>query len=288
VSPRQKKVIRGNDLSETPVKLFFFGPWGSGKTYTAVDLLRAGYKIVMLVTDIGGSGSNSIRLALRKAGQEELLNNFVEIVLDDEEEVEKFIYSPTVYMPDIYDFDPDFLFWDGFGSWQQVYLSEKIGSMAHGSDKRELPEAVEEGLQFETAQWGQLRNATFRRLHKFCTMRNTKTGKVWHKILTAQEGVKSKSSGPNQSELVETHIPLLQGAGGKLAGGAFDLIIRTVEKVDKDGGKTTRKYVYEIKGDNAMSKNRGFDLPNVLPADMGKLWEMISDQLGLKKKEKGQ
>jgi hypothetical protein len=275
--PRGPKVVRGDE--PTPCKIFVFGPWGSGKTSVIKGLLEHGLKVLCVTTDVGGSGTNSVKLPLKREGKGDLLANLYEIVLENDEQVQAFISEPTIYFPDIYEWDPDFLVWDGFAGWQQVYASEKIGSMpVPRSGNKDIPEAVEAGLQFEVAQWGMLRNTTFRSVHKFCALNNRKTGKLWHKVVTAQEGYKSEEG----KGLQETGKPLLQGSGGILMGGAFDLIIRTKEVQGKDDkGRSVSKFVYQVKAGNLTPKVRGFELPVELQGDMYKLWETLKGQLGI-------
>ena len=240
-------------------------------------LLEQNFKVLVVTTDVGGSGTSAVKIPLRMEGRENLLDNLYEVVLDNDEEFQAFLQNPKVFFPDIYTWDPDFLFWDGAAGWQQVYLSEKIGEIPVG---RDISAAVESGLVFEQPQWGAMRNGTFRGFHKFCSLHNRETGKIWHKIVTCQEGLKSQKDGANSSALKETHMPLLQGAGGQLIGGAFDLIIRTKEV--KEAGKPS-KYVYQVRTENSMSKVRGFKLDNEIPADFGKLWTILETQGGYKR-----
>lgn len=262
-----------------------FGPYGSGKTHSIIGLLLRGLKVVVISTDVGGSGLLTVKVPLRRMGRTDLLANLREVLLYSDEEIKEFCTSPTIYFPDIYDFNPDVLVWEGFSAWQQVELSEKIGNMPVESKHNELSLSVAEGLRFETPQWGMLRNATFRGMDKFCSMHDPRTGKIWHKVVTCQEGVKSKPKveGSNTvGGLIDTYEPLLQGAGGVLISGAFDLIIRTKEKkgVDEKGNPAT-EYIYQIRSENARQKVRGIDLPAVMPADMYKLWGIIAEQAGI-------
>ena len=270
---------KGSDPQARAIKIYVFGAWGTGKTLIIKGLLEHGLKVLCVTTDIGGSGTASVTLALKREGKESLLENLYEIVLNGDAEVQSFLSDPTTFFPDIYEVDLDVIFWDGFSSWQQIDLSEKIGTMPVARKAGEIPQAVEEGLQFETPQWGMLRNATYRAAGKFCALNNVKTGKVWHKFITCQEGYKSK--GDNSGGFNETKMPLVQGAGGILMGGAFDLIMRTKATKNVDtGGKD---YLYQFDADNAMAKNRGFALPASMPADMYKLWALITEQAGIKK-----
>jgi hypothetical protein len=276
--PRSQRVKSGDDAEATPIKIEIYGAWGSGKTFCIKSLLDLGFKVLVVTTDIGGSGLSSVKIPLRREGKQELLKDLLrEVILDNDEEVQAFVFDPTTFFPEIYEWNPDFVVWDGWGSWQQIQLMERVGAMPTERKGKELAEAVEEGLKLEQDQWGMIKIGTTRTTHKFCALSNKTTGKVWHKILTAQEGYKSVKQGDNTSELKETKQPLVQGAGGILSGGAFDLIIRTAK--DTVGGKDTFKY--QIRQQNTVSKVRGFELPAEMDADFGKLWEMISTQAGI-------
>lgn len=286
IAPGTKKVLpsprfritSGDDKAGNMLKIFIFGGWGSGKTFFVVGLLLQGLKVYIVNTDIGGSGANSIKLELTRLGREDLKANFKEVILSREADFQIFLNSPETVDPTIYDFDPDVLFWDGLAAWQQVELSEKIGSMpvTGSGDNREVPAHLESGLAFEQPQWGMLRNATVRGVHKFCSLNNKRTGKVWHKVATAQEAIKMKPAKAGGG-YVETKMPLLQGAGGVLIGAAFDLIMKT----DKTA---TGEFVYIFEdGENLMSKNRGFKLPATMAADSGKLWADLTAQLGVER-----
>jgi hypothetical protein len=67
----------------------------------------------------------------------------------------------------------------------------------------------------------------------------------------------------------EGREPYLQGAGGRLATAAFDLIIRTAitsSPLDEDGSK--REFYYILQGhQNLAAKVRGYALPPKMKAD---------------------
>lgn len=282
--PRKSRVRRGDDNTATPLKLLLFGDWGTGKTYSAIGLLRHGYKVLFVTSDIGGSGLSTIKLYIKNVlKQPELLENFYEIVITNDDEMQMFVEDPSKFFPEIYDIDFDFLFWDGFAGWQQSHLKDKIGEMAleSSNSNRELKPAVAAGLHFEMTQWGMLTSSTIRTLDKFCGLNNKKTGKIWHKVVTAQEGVKSKEG---KQGLYETKEPLLQGAGGVLSGAAFDLIIRTKKKFVISDKETIEQFEYQIKSENKKTKNRGFVLNNTEIGDMYLLWEKLREQAGIPKK----
>lgn len=295
-TPRTPSILkRGDEDYNDYIKLFAFGPLGSGKTYIIKALLELGYKVLVLTTDLGGTGTKTVRLPLiraRKKGDEaaaKMLQNLYEIELSGFDNVKTFLKEPQKVVPNIYDLDIDILFWDGYSAFQQVDMSEHVGDMvpARGEGGKEVAPAVSEGLQFEQSQWGQIRNGTVRTLDWFCAMHNTKNSKKWHKIVTAHESIKNKSDG--KGGFVETKEPLLQGAGGKLAGGAFDLIIRcfATAKLGASGTKdedqaSDMRYFYATRGhQNLIAKNRGFDLPAVMEGDPRKLWTELVTQLDL-------
>jgi len=287
-APRKDRVRVGSDPTGHAIKILIFGAWGTGKTLSIAGLLKHGLKVCNITTDVGGDGTLSVKLALRQEGLEHLLDNLYNIVLTGHDEVQAFLTEPAAFFPDIYKVGIDVLFWDGFSGWQQVDLSEYIGDMTpqkSSSNSKEVSDARSSGLQFEIQDWGMVRNATVRTLDKFCSLHNKETGQIWHKIITAQEGFKSKGAQAGGG-FAETKMPLLQGAGGLLSGGAFDLIIRTsarTEKGDEDDD-ARRVYTYVIEGNqNLMAKNRGFKLKPVEPGDMYALWATISEQLGLKR-----
>lgn len=284
IAPRASRVKRGDDKTASPVRILFFGELGSGKTFCIVALLQMGYKVLVISTDAGGSGLSTVKLHLNNNNLSHLLEGLYEVVLNDNEEVQAFMDYPELFFPDIFDVGIDFLFWDGFSNWQQVYLSEDIGKMPlERSGGKELGAAVESGLFFEQGQWGMMRNGTVRTIDHFCSMNNRKTGQVWHKIVTAQESIKTKPLAEGGG-FIETKEPLLQGSGGILTGAAFDLIIRTKRSKVMNGSDLVEKFLYQIKAENKRDKNRGFQLPNSMEADMTKLWGEISRQLGLEKK----
>jgi hypothetical protein len=275
---RGPRVIRGNEENANTIKIFAFGEIGTGKTFLAVGLLLSGLSVLLVSTDIGGSGANSIKLRLKQLGREDLISNLTEIILPTDEVIQNFLLDPTQYISDIYDIPLDVLFWDGFGAWQTVELQEKVGAMPiERSGGKELQPAVESGLFLEQGQWGMVKNATVRAVDKFCSMHNKVTGKIWHKIVTCPEAIKSKGQDMGGG-FKETSEPLLQGAGGVLSLHAFDLVMRC----KKVAGETER-FIYQFRGLGKKTKVRGFVLPNEMDADMQALWKMLTEQLNVVK-----
>jgi hypothetical protein len=283
-TPKKDRVKKGEDAETYAVNTMLYGPLASGKTFAAVDLLEMGYKILFVNTDIGGTGIISVKLGLKNRGLGHLAKNYRVINLNNYKEVAEFIQEPAVYFPEVYEFDCDFLFWDGFGYFQQTDLMAQAGEMIVESndinrkaDSKEVSELRETGFKFELADFQIVRNMTVRVVKGFCNIHNKKTGKYWHKIFTAQESMKSKKKegAGNASELVDSLQPLLTGAGGVLTCGAFDLILRTVKEDNK-------KFTYIVDGGKQMStKSRGFNLQASMEANFGQVWKTIMADLDL-------
>lgn len=272
------------DPSNAGLKLFVFGPAGTGKTFLSYGCLLKGFRVGFISTDIGGSGVAAIEGPLRRAGRADVLSNAVDVEINDYDTMEAFLANPVDVWPDIYEFDPDILFWDGFGSFQQIQLMEDVGSMDGGKNATEQRES---GLQLETRDWNLVKQDTIRKLNKFCALHNRKTGKLWHKVLTAHESIKSKETSPGKSAMTETKEPLLSGAGGIMTKGAFDLILKTRSrnaKPGEEGEAGGRIFEYVTAGnENLAAKNRGFDLPSVMPGEGGELFMTLLQQRGLAK-----
>lgn len=268
-------VQRGKDAKARWVKILLYGNTGSGKTFACVGLLKAGLKVIVLSTDLGGSGVASIYNQLEKENRLDLWENLVNIEFPDYDGLSEFLKSPCDVMPDFYDFDPDILMLDGFTGFQQIHIQDKILSdIAPGT--KNSSDGRTEGLWAEQQDWGMIRNATVRTLGNFLNMHNWKTGKLLHKIVSCLESkIVDKLTGNTQRG------PYIQGSAAALMGPAFDIVIQT--KVE--GNDESRRYVYNCVGhDSLLAKSRGFPLGATEPADMYKIWtEKIIPTLETKK-----
>lgn len=282
-------VRRLSDPSRAGLKIFVYGPSGSGKSTFIKGLLSRGFRGIIVSTDIGGSGMSAVEGPLRREGRVDALDNAFDIELTGYRMLKSFLDDPAKVCAeadhgfDLYKFDPDFVFWDGFGAFQQIDLMEFVGDMDGG---KRATDQRDSGLQLEMRDWGLIKSATIRLLDQFCGLHNRKTGKIWHKILSAHEAIKSVSNG-DASVLTETKEPLLSGAGGVLSRGAFDLILKTSvrkAKSGEEGDSGGRVFEYVTAGhQNLAAKNRGFDLPPVVPGDGGALFVTLLEQRGLTK-----
>lgn len=284
ITPPRKKSFTLDQDEVDYVKIMIFGPIGSGKTYAFGQLALAGYKVAIITTDIGDTGHVTIKAQLKKTGKPELGKNVMVIPLEGYDEVSKFLRNPYVYVPELEEFDPDFLGWDGFSGFQQIDLSEYVGDMQGANKDKERGDFRDSGLVLESQDWGAIRNATIRKGNEFLSAKKP-NGKPLHKILTCHETVISKYIDPTKplagTNYVESYKPMLQGAGGQLLMGGFDLIIRTKVVTKKGDDGERREYYYVTSGSqNLVAKNRGFILKPEEPADMAYLFEIIKKGMG--------
>lgn len=283
-SPRGPKAKKLSEPQATTFKALLFGPTGSGKTYAIKGLLEHGFKVLVISTDMGGDGLVTVKTALRMDGHAELLENCTSIVLTNYDEVIAFLNRPEDIYPEIYTDSPDWLVWDGFSSFQQTLLSDKIGEMEPARQEgKEVSDARDSGLQLELQDWGMVRNGTIRNLDKFLKLHNRKTGQVWHKIVTCLEGIKTVRSGSginSTTTYTDAKEPMLQGSAAKLIGPAFDLILNTrIMAGAKEDEKRAFKYVCAGHDSLAGPKTRGIILNPIEPADFFDLWDKIASQL---------
>ena len=278
-APRAKVRRYDQDELDLYLKLLMFGSSGSGKTYIIRMLLEMGYKVLAMTTDFGGDGLNSVIIPMRREGTwDKFRGNFKSVEIEGYDDVLSFLQAPETLVPEIYEWDPDFVFWDGLSGWQMIDVGEKVGDYEAGKN---ASDAERDGLQMNQQKWGQIQRATMRGISDFLAMRNKKTGRPWHKIVTCMEAIKSKGGG--QGGFSETKEPLIQGGASRLVSGFFDVIVRTAitsSPLDEDGSK--REFHYILQGhQNLAAKVRGFQLPPKMSADGRALVTDLFRQLGL-------
>ncbi len=272
------------------VNIGFMGLPGTGKTKFLADLIENGAKVFSINTDPGGCGEETILAQCIKNGtQEKFKKNFRAIAISDYDTLQEFLDNPLKFYPKLWEFNPDFIAWEGFANFQQVHLSEKVSEVTEGlaadsKSNKGVNEAVSEGFKFEQQQWGMIRNGTIRRNEEFLQLRNP-SGKPTHHILTMHEAVESiqikDANGQTKSEEKASSRPAVSGAGKNFLGGGFALILRTT----RDGNK----FYYENSAKTlGLTKNRGIDIPEgKFPADPMMLVHSIEKSYGVKLFDRG-
>src|SRR6185436_20400687 len=230
--PRMNRPKKLSDEEATVFKGLLFGPPETGKTRSFLGLLLQGFKIFVISTDMGGEGMSTVKIALRKLGRLDLLENLTIVVLNDFDTVKAFLDNPESVYPPIYDEDFDILGWDGFSTFQGINISEKVGDDIKPQVKgdKELSDGREAGVVFEIMDWGAVKNMTLRALDNFLKIHNKKTGKIFHKIVTCLEGKNAVRSGDGfngTTAYIDNGKPLIQGAAINFMTPAFDLVINT-------------------------------------------------------------
>jgi hypothetical protein len=257
-----------SDADNNGTKMFAWGYSGEGKTFTLVGFLKAGLKVYVIETDIGGSGINAVKNELKRLGREDLFANIFALELPTYDDVAEFLIEPANVDPDIYDLDIDMLVWDGFTGFQQGQLDEHVMSLAPAGDK--VGELRDAGLFANQQDWGGIKRGTLTNMNRALYLNNRKTGKLWHKFVTALADSKSQEYGAAGER---EFGPLLQGAAKKMIEPAFDLIWQCVKKIDAKGAT----YTYDFGSKpNMLAKQRGYGLETILPADSEALWRRIS------------
>jgi hypothetical protein len=177
-SKKSYEVKSGKQLIEEPASfnVLVYGEMGTGKTKIVIDLLLLGLKVQMIDTDFGGLGPETIRnYFIEHSEHLNLYQNNFRVVNLDVEGLMAFCRNPQNIIPDIYEWGPDVLFWDGVSSYQQGELE---ASLCDDDFKRD-------DADFST--WRGSRNGTIFPMMRFLKQHNIVTGKPWSKVITLLE-----------------------------------------------------------------------------------------------------
>jgi hypothetical protein len=258
-------VNRGGDKAGRWAKILSYGHSGTGKTFAIIGFLKAGLRVVVISTDLGGNGLASVFNQLEKEGLSHLADNIVHIDFPDYDGLIDFLKDPIGIYPEFYDFKPDFLVWDGFSGFQQQHVSDKIMEITPQVNK--VSEGREEGLWKDQQDWGMVRNATLKALANYLALHNWKHSTAINKYMTCLENKPMADKITNEIQ----RGPYIQGSAAALMAPAFDIIIET--RVKSDSSEKVRAYEYYCVGhEKLLAKSRGFDLDPIEPADMHRLW----------------
>lgn len=285
VTGKKKRVIfrRLSDAKGRWVKILMYGQSGTGKTDAIRGFLKAGLKVLVISTDLGGDGLSTVYNNLQEEGLLSLGDNLVHADFPTWDDMADFLNKPESYdlsdlgFKDIYAFDPDIIVWEGFSGFQLYQLDSKVLDMAPNrkEGKTNVSEQREAGLVAEQTDWGAIKRGTIDAIGDFMKLHNHFTGKAWHKYMTCLE------SEPDDKN--PKRRPLLQGAAGKLLEAMFDIIIEAKRKevAGSEPGKPKIVYSYNCVGhDGLCAKSRGYKLDAVETPDMLKLWTKIKTQIG--------
>lgn len=243
-------------------KVLGFGLLGSGKTYLMDGPLECGERVFVASADFGGHGLVSVENAFVKKGLANVYeNNIMNVNLGNYEEVIEFFDQPILYAPDINDFDPTVLFFDGFSTFNNDYLDEY--SEDEDSQFRSLSDD-------KYGHWYDIKRATLRGLRKFFAF-TLPNGKEVHKIMTTLQAKPDTNEMTQKTEI----MPLIQGGAKEFTVGGFDVVLNCFREEDAEGKE---KFYYRFGGDGSKYavKNRGFELQGKMEADPVKLWKVLT------------
>lgn len=229
-TPPPVKLKKAKRLSDIPpfLRIMFFGKAGVGKTYMLGPLLLDGYKILVLDSDVGSNGLNTVRSFLKENNRSDLLDNIILLPIDGYEEASAFVTNPEKTFNDSMEgttwaeFSPDIIVWEGFGNFQQVDVWKYVNPK---SDKTESFDSYKE--------WGDVLRATHFAIHDFAKITGP-NGKVIHKIWSTHlkdtdvdpTGKKVDPSDKQQRDrLKHAYKPLISGSSAQLVEGAADYVI---------------------------------------------------------------
>lgn len=251
--------------------IMLFGEQGTGKTYAVVGLLLSGLKVLIVNTDFARSGIDTITNWFIDHPECKHLQKNLCIVNLGVDGVLDFVRNPQTVFPQIYEWEPDVLFWDGGTAFQSDF-EEYVADM--DPMNRNPTEQRQEGLALEQSDWGAVKVGTLRRLHGFLNLHNAVTNKKWSKVVTLLQDEKldyAVDDKGNSKPVPGTGKtgPMLHGAARKIAGAGFSIILQTVKRTlnDKD------TFTFVNRGSDLLTKDRGFGLPKTLEGDFEKVWK---------------
>lgn len=246
-APRFKLNVLADKPDENEA-ILIYGPQGSGKTHCIVEMLRAGERVFLLSTDMGGSGASTVVNVLREENPD-LLKNILEVTLTTYEEVEAFLADVP---QEVWEFNPTVLVWDGFSNFQTNLVLDKVGDMT--DHKKETSSARDEGAAFDQQDWGIVKRLSNRAALAFLALRNNITKLFPVRVLTCWQEVMQKTQ-DGKLTITPLKRPMLVGATKHGLGAAFGLCILTKLTRDEKGN---RKFSYITEGHEV-----GFDKQRV-------------------------
>lgn len=281
-APKPKKIKKLSEIAPY-LRIFLFGKSGTGKSYIIAQLLEAGKKVLVLDSDVGGNGLNTVRSYLKEKDKLHLMDNCLLLPIESYEDAQKFVsnaeatFNSWVEGTTWAEFSPDWIVWDGFGNFQQVHIWNYALQFDGGNKETEQRS---EGVALETKDWQTVMKATHFAIDDFGRIVKA-DGSPIHKIWSSHlddrevdpEGKKiDQKDSAQRDRLKQGKKPLLAGKGAAMVVSAADYVIRTFTK-NVPGGKTSfcwdmtpAEFLNEGKVRGAMLKN-GPVISEVVPID---------------------
>lgn len=295
--------IQSLDEYEPFLRLYTWGTSGSGKTFLLALLIEAGYRVLVLNSDVGGPGLNTAIVYLRQRGKAHLMKNVKVVPVVDYKSVERFLENPAAYYngatggQDIWDFNPEIIAWEGFGNFQQVHVWNHVADLTGG---KKTKEGDLDGLALGTLDYQLVMTATHQCIDSFCRIQSPRTGRYPHKIWQAHvdeglldmEGQKVSQEKAKDQETQRSQRPWIMGKSAKLVLGAADYGFRTFTKEIRVPGKQPRtSYGWDFSNSerNGGKQRDGLSpltgSPIIMDVEPLKVWNEMLGKLGIEPKE---
>jgi len=229
--------------------LLLGGP-GVGKTHAVIGLLRLGFKVCYITTDYAKLGLETVDSYFVDHPEDRyLLNNLRESAFGFDA-VQEFSHHPESIMPDIYEWDPDWLFWDGLTSYQALEVQQE--------------EISDDDFHKNSwSDWYKQKAGVIFPMERFLSLSNKNTGRVWNKLVTCgiKEKEKYRSEKAANGEWIQVPIegtkkigPDLNTSVQELIRFGFSLVIECTRRVmGKD-----EVYGYRRVAQYLETKSRGY------------------------------
>lgn len=295
--------IQGLDEYTPFLRLYTWGPSGSGKTFLIALLVEAGYRVLILNSDVGGPGLNTLIAYLRGKDKAHLLSNVKVVPVVDYKSCEKFLENPASYYKaatggqDLWKFDPEIVCWEGFGNFQQVHVWNHIADLTGG---KKTKDGDLDGLALSTLDYQLVMTATHQAIDSFCRIQSPLTGLYPHKIWQAHvdeglldmEGQKVSAEKAQGQETQRSQRPWIMGKSAKLVLGAADYGFRCFTKEVRVPGKPPQVHFgwdFSNSDKNGGKQRDGCSpltgSPTILPVNPLAVWNEMLGKIGLSPKE---
>ena len=279
-SPKATKFLAGEGIEGR--KLMVFGDVGSGKTYAFADLVTSGERLLVVTTEEGGGGMITLANELARRGNGELYrtNVFVVTLYEYKSVLEAFKMvtnketgkkEPALYKyyPELREFAPTVLVWEGFTNFQTALADEEI----LGNDEMKI-DAADGGRH---GYWGELLKISRRILQDFQSCSDP--DHPWDHVMTVHDAEDWEYVDNKKTKFLGLK-PAVMGQAQKNLERAHDVILHLMKVEKKGPSGSSVNYLYEA------TKTRGHELPlGTFPADMKMVWAEMGRTLEATKKE---
>lgn len=262
-APKMKMKKAGEDTDKRQINYLIFGESETGKSATIAQIASMDLKTFAIFTDLGndnGISGAQVYSNLRKT-PEKFKSNVAWVSLEDIDTIREFLDDPAKVVEGFWDFNPDFLVWDGFSFFQQMYIMPEVEEVINKDDSSE-------GRMENYQGWGMTKNRTIRASSDFLGIKNP-NGKALHKVVTTAVKYGSEKTGPDKTEVKAKHEMDISGAASRIIRHGFDVVFETIRSGEKF------EYAFNI---SAATKRR-FTLPDKMEADFTKLHNNVVSQI---------